>query len=126
MTVADLVVEKLKENGVDVVFGIPGSTNGPIVSAIGKKNIRFVLVRNEQSAINAAAGYAKISGKIGVAVIISGPGILNAYPGIVNSFLECIPVLCIVGDISTINKKNSSFQNIDLNKYNTVQDKMLT
>ena len=114
MTNADAIANSLLQYGVKTVFGIPGQVIAPLVTSLGKHKIKFVLTRHEQNAVHAAAGYARATGKIGVALVISGPGILNAITGLVNSYYDCIPLICIVGEISNKTRKLSFYQNINI------------
>lgn len=98
---ADVLVEILLEQGVDTVFGLPGGTVAPIFDALlGRPEIKVVITKHEMSAMFAAAAYARISGKLGVVLVTSGPGVLNAVTGLATAGLDGAPVLLIAGEVS--------------------------
>lgn len=97
---ADLIVEALADAGVEVVFGLPGGPIAPIHDALLEfPEIRTVTTRHEAGAIFAAAGYAQATGKLGVVVVTSGPGILNAMTGLASAYCDGLPVLVISGEV---------------------------
>ncbi len=100
MTGAEMVVEALKDQGVEILFGYPGGAVLPIYDAIFHQNkLRHVLVRHEQGAAHAAEGYARSTGKVGVLLVTSGPGATNAITGLTDALLDLIPLVCITGQV---------------------------
>jgi len=114
LTGAEIFVECLKREGVDIVFGYPGGAVLPIYDEIFKKNyFRHILVRHEQAALHAANGYARVSGKCGVALVTSGPGATNAVTGLADSLADSIPTVCFSGQVPTHLIGNDAFQEAD-------------
>ncbi len=114
MTGADMVVQALKDQGVEVVFGYPGGAVLPIYDAIFQQNeIRHILVRHEQGAVHMAEGYARSTGKVGVALVTSGPGATNAVTGLVDALMDSIPILVISGQVPTFMIGTDAFQEAD-------------
>lgn len=114
MTGAQMVVQALKDQGVDVVFGYPGGAVLPIYDEIFQQNaIRHILVRHEQAAIHAAEGYARSTGKVGVAIVTSGPGATNAVTGLTDALMDSIPILVLSGQVPTFMIGNDAFQEAD-------------
>ncbi|MGL4320837.1 MAG: thiamine pyrophosphate-binding protein, partial [Paracoccaceae bacterium] len=114
MTGADMVVQALKDQGVEVVFGYPGGAVLPIYDAIFQQNdIRHILVRHEQGAVHMAEGYARSTGKIGVALVTSGPGATNAVTGLTDALMDSIPILVISGQVPTFMIGTDGFQEAD-------------
>jgi len=114
MTGAQMVIEALLAQGVDTIFGYPGGAVLPIYDEIFKqKKIRHVLVRHEQGALHAAEGYARSTGKVGVALVTSGPGATNAVTGLTDALLDSIPVVCITGQVPTFLIGTDAFQEAD-------------
>ena len=102
MTGAEMIVEALKDQGVEQVFGYPGGSVLPIYDAIfGQNQVRHILVRHEQGAAHAAEGYARSTGKVGVLLVTSGPGATNAVTGLTDALLDSIPLVCITGQVPT-------------------------
>jgi acetolactate synthase-1/2/3 large subunit len=111
---AEMVVEALKDQGVDVVFGYPGGAVLPIYDAIFHQNsVRHILVRHEQGAAHAAEGYARSSGKVGVLLVTSGPGATNAVTGLTDALMDSIPLVCITGQVPTHLIGSDAFQECD-------------
>lgn len=111
---AELLLDALEEQGVEVIFGYPGGAVLPIYDALhGRDTIRHVLVRHEQGAVHAAEGYARSTGKIGVVVVTSGPGATNAVTGLADAFLDSIPVVCISGQVARPLIGTDAFQECD-------------
>jgi acetolactate synthase I/II/III large subunit len=100
--------------GVDVVFGYPGGAILPAYDALRKFPIRHVLVRHEQGAAHMADGYARASGKVGVAVATSGPGATNLVTGIATAMLDSVPMVCITGQVSSKVLGTDAFQEVDI------------
>ncbi|HLH10259.1 MAG TPA: acetolactate synthase 3 large subunit [Methylovirgula sp.] len=114
MTGAEMIVQALKDQGVEVVFGYPGGAVLPIYDAIFHQNeLRHVLVRHEQGAAHAAEGYARSSGKVGVLLVTSGPGATNAITGLTDALLDSIPLVCITGQVPTHLIGSDAFQECD-------------
>ena len=114
MTGARMVVQALKDQGVDVVFGYPGGAVLPIYDEIFQQNdIRHILVRHEQGAIHMAEGYARSTGKVGVALVTSGPGATNAVTGLTDALMDSIPLVVLSGQVPTFMIGTDGFQEAD-------------
>jgi acetolactate synthase-1/2/3 large subunit len=114
MTGAKMVVQALKDQGVDVVFGYPGGAVLPIYDEIFQQNdIRHVLVRHEQGAVHAAEGYARSTGKPGCVLVTSGPGATNAVTGLTDALLDSIPIVVLTGQVPTFMIGSDAFQEAD-------------
>ncbi|MGO4914994.1 acetolactate synthase 3 large subunit [Pseudogemmobacter sp. W21_MBD1_M6] len=114
MTGAKMVVQALKDQGVDVVFGYPGGAVLPIYDEIFQQNdIQHILVRHEQGAVHAAEGYARSTGKPGVVLVTSGPGATNAVTGMVDALMDSIPLIVLTGQVPTFMIGNDAFQEAD-------------
>lgn len=114
MTGAKMVMEAFKEEGVEVVFGYPGGAVLNIYDEIYKQNyFNHILTRHEQAALHAADGYARASGKVGVAIITSGPGFTNAVTGIATAYTDSIPLVVISGQVPITQIGTDAFQEID-------------
>jgi len=114
MTGAKMVVQALKDQGVDVVFGYPGGAVLPIYDEIFQQNdIRHVLVRHEQGATHAAEGYARSTGKPGVVLVTSGPGATNAVTGLTDALMDSIPIVVLTGQVPTFMIGTDGFQEAD-------------
>ena len=111
---AKMVTESLKEEGVDVVFGYPGGAIMNVYDEIYKQSFfQHILTRHEQAAIHAAEGYAKSTGKVGVAIVTSGPGFTNAVTGLADAYMDSIPLVVISGQVPTTIIGTDGFQEID-------------
>src|SRR6187399_3675290 len=99
MRAVDALMECLKAEGVDVVFGLPGGANIPTYDALFDAGIRHVLVRHEAGGGHAAEGYAKATGKVGVCLATSGPGATNVVSAIADAFMDSIPLVAITGQV---------------------------
>jgi acetolactate synthase-1/2/3 large subunit len=111
---AELLLDALEEQGVDVIFGYPGGAVLPIYDALYRRNsIRHILVRHEQGALHAAEGYARSTGKVGVALVTSGPGATNAVTGLTDALLDSIPLVCITGQVARALIGTDAFQECD-------------
>ena len=109
-----MVVQALKDQGVDTVFGYPGGAVLPIYDEIFLQNdIRHILVRHEQGAVHAAEGYARSTGKIGVALVTSGPGATNAVTGLTDALMDSIPIIVLTGQVPTFMIGSDAFQEAD-------------
>ena len=114
MTGAEMVVEALKDQGVEMVFGYPGGAVLPIYDAIFHQNkLRHILVRHEQGAAHAAEGYARSTGKVGVLLVTSGPGATNAITALTDALMDSIPLVCITGQVPTHLIGSDAFQECD-------------
>lgn len=114
LTGAEMIVEALKAEGTEVVFGYPGGAVLHIYDALYKApELKHVLVRHEQGAIHAADGYARASGKVGVALVTSGPGLTNAVTGIATAYADSIPMVVISGQVPSALIGNDAFQEVD-------------
>ncbi len=113
-TVAQIVWEMLSPEGVEVVFGIPGGAIMDTYHHLGDYDIRHVLVRHEQGAAHAADGYARASGRIGVAIATSGPGVTNLITCIATAMLDSSPIVCIEGQTPTSLIGSDAFQEADI------------
>ena len=114
MTGAEMIVEAMKDQGVEHVFGYPGGAVLPIYDALfGQNQVRHVLVRHEQGAAHAAEGYARSTGKVGVLLVTSGPGATNAITGLTDALMDSIPLVCITGQVPTHLIGSDAFQECD-------------
>ncbi|MEE9453939.1 MAG: acetolactate synthase 3 large subunit [Paracoccaceae bacterium] len=114
MTGAQIVIQALKDQGVDTVFGYPGGAVLPIYDELFQQNeIRHILVRHEQGATHAAEGYARATGKPGVVLVTSGPGATNAVTGMTDALLDSIPMIVLCGQVPTFMIGNDAFQEAD-------------
>jgi acetolactate synthase-1/2/3 large subunit len=114
MRAVDAVMECLKAEGVDVVFGYPGGANLPTYDAFVDAGIRHVLVRHEAGGGHAATGYAKATGKVGVALGTSGPGATNLVTPIMDAMMDSVPVVFITGQVRTELLGTDGFQEADI------------
>ena len=110
---AHALVEALKKEKVEVIFGIPGGAIMPVYDVLKDSGIRHILARHEQSAAHMADGYARASGKVGVAMATSGPGTTNLVTGIANAYMDSIPVVAITGQVPTHQLGTDAFQETD-------------
>ncbi len=114
LTGAEIIIRCLKAEGVEFVFGYPGGAVLHIYDAIFRqKDVRHILVRHEQGAIHAADGYARATGKPGVALVTSGPGVTNAVTGIATAHMDSIPLVVLTGQVSTPAIGQDAFQECD-------------
>ena len=114
MNGSEMIVHCLTELGVEVIFGYPGGAVLPIYDALFKQNnIRHILVRHEQGALHAAEGYARSTGRVGVALVTSGPGATNSVTGLADALMDSIPLVCLTGQVPTHMIGNDAFQEAD-------------
>ena len=114
MTGAEMVIQALIDQGVEDIFGYPGGAILPIYDEIYQQDkIRHILVRHEQGAGHAAEGYARSTGKVGVALVTSGPGATNMVTALTDALLDSIPVVCLTGQVPTHLIGNDAFQECD-------------
>ena len=116
LTGAQIVIECLKEQGVDTVFGYPGGTILNIYDELYKhsKEIRHILTSHEQGASHAADGYARVTGKVGVCLATSGPGSTNLVTGIATAYMDSVPLVAITANVAVSLLGRDSFQEIDI------------
>ena len=116
LTGSEIVIECLKEQKVDTVFGYPGGTILNIYDALYKHSdeIHHVLTSHEQGAAHAADGYARATGKVGVCMATSGPGATNLVTGIATAYMDSIPVVAITANVGTNLLGKDSFQEVDI------------
>src|SRR4026208_674820 len=111
---AEILRECLVREGVEVVFGYPGGANMPIYDAMLSYPVHHVLVRHEPGAAPMADGYARASGKVGVAIATSGPGATNLVTGIATAMMDSIPIVCITGQVPEALIGSDAFQETDV------------
>ncbi len=111
---AQAVLESLKKEGVDVVFGYPGGAVLTLYDELYKMNFRHILTRHEQGAVHAADGYARATGKVGVVFATSGPGATNLVTGIATAAIDSVPLVCITGQVGNPYIGKDSFQEADV------------
>ena len=115
MNGADAILRSLEAEGVDVMFGIPGGAIMPTYDAMARgTTVRHVLCRHEQGAGHAAEGYARASGKVGVAIATSGPGATNLVTPIADAWMDSTPLVCITGQVRTTLIGTDAFQECDI------------
>ncbi|TCP63320.1 acetolactate synthase large subunit [Rhodovulum bhavnagarense] len=114
MTGAKMVVQALRDQGVEVIFGYPGGAVLPIYDELFMQSeIQHILVRHEQGAVHMAEGYARSTGKPGVVLVTSGPGATNAVTGITDALMDSIPLVVLTGQVPTFMVGNDAFQEAD-------------
>src|SRR5437879_6331680 len=114
LTGAEIIWATLVGEGVTEVFGYPGGAILPAYDALRKFPIRHILVRHEQGAVHMADGYARASGRVGVAIATSGPGATNLVTGIATAMMDSVPLVCITGQVSSKVLGSDAFQEIDI------------
>ena len=114
MNGAQAMVKCLENEGVEVVFGYPGVAICPFYDSILESDIRTVLVRSEQNAAHAASGMARVTGKVGVCAVTSGPGATNLITGVATAFADSIPLVCITGQVNSELIGSDVFQEADI------------
>lgn len=120
ITGAEALMRSLKQQGVDTIFGYPGGAIMPVYDALydytrgEKKAFEHVLVRHEQAATHAAEGYARVSGKVGVTLVTSGPGVMNTITGLADAMMDSTPIVIIAGQVGTPVLGTDAFQEVDL------------
>lgn len=114
LTGAEIVVQSLKDEGVKLVFGYPGGAALHIYDAFySQEDVRHILVRHEQGATHAADGYARATGKTGVVLVTSGPGVTNTITGIATAYMDSIPMVVLAGQVPTHLIGDDAFQEVD-------------
>jgi len=111
---AEIVLRCVRAEGVDLVFGYPGGAIMPLYDALDGSGIRHVLTRHEQGAAFAAEGYARVTGKVGVAIATSGPGATNLVTGIADAKMDSVPLVCITGQVRSAMIGTDAFQETDV------------
>ncbi len=111
---AEIVLQCLRAEGVDLAFGYPGGAIMPLYDALDGSGIRHVLTRHEQGAVFAAEGYARVTGKVGVAIATSGPGATNLVTGIADAKMDSVPLVCITGQVRSAMIGSDAFQETDV------------
>jgi len=111
---ANILIESLIREGVEVIFGYPGGTVIPIFDCLYDAPIKFILTRHEQAAAHAADGYARSTGKVGVCLSTSGPGATNLITGIATAHMDSVPMIAITGQVKTSLIGNDAFQEADV------------
>lgn len=113
---SEAIVRCLIEEGVDIIYGYPGGAIMPVYDELYKyqDKIHHVLTRHEQGATHAAQGYARISGKVGVAIATSGPGATNLITGIADAQIDSTPMVCITGQVASHLLGSDAFQETDI------------
>jgi acetolactate synthase-1/2/3 large subunit len=114
LTGAEILCQSLEHLGVKHVFGYPGGAILPVYDALGKSRLHHILVRHEQGATHMADGYARASGRVGVAMATSGPGATNMVTGIATAMLDSSPIVCITGQVGSKLLGSDAFQEIDI------------
>lgn len=112
---AEILIESLVREGVEVIFGYPGSAVINIFDELYQNSqIRLIWTRHEQGAVHAADGYARSTGKVGVCLATSGPGATNLVTGIATAYMDSVPLVIITGQVSTSLLGRDSFQEVDI------------
>lgn len=115
LTGSEIVIQALKDQGVDVMFGLPGGVLLPLYDALFKQNeLRHILVKHEQAAVHAAEGYARSTGKVGTVLVTSGPGATNTVTGLVDAMMDSVPLVCLTGQVPSSLIGNDAFQEADI------------
>jgi len=113
-TGAEILLQTLEEEGVDIIFGYPGANTLPINDGLLKNPISHYLMRHEQATAHAADGYARVTGKVGVCLSTSGPGATNLVTGIATAFMDSTPLVALTGQVSTGFLGSDAFQETDI------------
>lgn len=111
---SQIVLDCLRAEGVDLVFGYPGGAIMPLYDALDGSGVRHILTRHEQGAVFAAEGYARSTGKVGVAMATSGPGATNLITGIADAKMDSVPLVCITGQVRSALIGTDAFQETDV------------
>jgi len=114
LTGSEILLESLKKEEVEVIFGYPGGSVLPIFDKLYDADVRFILTRHEQGAAHAADGYARATGKVGVCMATSGPGATNLVTGIATAYMDSVPIVAITGQVKTHLIGNDAFQEADV------------
>lgn len=114
MSGAEAILECLKLEGVEIIFGLPGGVLLPLYDALYDSDIRHILVRHEQAAAHAADGYARATGRVGVCLATSGPGATNLVTGIATAYMDSVPLVAMTGQVPTNLIGKDAFQEADI------------
>ena len=114
LTGAQILMEVLKEESVESIFGYPGGAIIDIYDELAKTDIDHVLVRHEQAAVHSADGYARASGQVGVCLVTSGPGVTNTVTGIASAYMDSVPIVILSGQVPKALIGNDAFQEVDI------------
>ncbi|MEW6183007.1 MAG: biosynthetic-type acetolactate synthase large subunit [Bacillota bacterium] len=114
ITVGEAVIRCLEKEGVELIFGYPGGAVLPVYDALYGAKITHVLVRNEQGAVHAANGYARVTGRVGVCFATSGPGATNLVTGIATAYMDSVPIVLFTGQVPTAQVGTDAFQEVDI------------
>ncbi len=114
LTGAQILIECLKREEVDCIFGLPGGAILPTFDALYDSGLKFILVRHEQGASHMADGYARATGRVGVCLVTSGPGATNTVTGLATAFMDSVPLVCITGQVATHVIGSDAFQEADV------------
>jgi len=114
ITGSQAIIKCLQEEGIDTIFGFPGGAVIDLYDELMDSDIRHILVRHEQGAVHAADGYARATGKVGVALLTSGPGATNGVTGIATAYLDSIPLVVLTGQVPRALIGNDAFQEVDI------------
>ncbi len=114
LTGAEILIQCLKKEGVHTIFGYPGGVVLNVYDELFKSDIKHILVRHEQAAVHAADGFARASGRVGVALVTSGPGATNTVTGLATAYMDSIPIVVISGQVPTALIGNDAFQEADI------------
>ena len=116
ITGAEALIRSLENEGVETLFGYPGGAIMPVYDALydHKKTLNHILVRHEQGAVHAAQGYARVSGKIGCAIVTSGPGAMNTITGVADAMIDSTPMVVICGQVGASFLGTDAFQEVDV------------
>src|SRR6516164_9368244 len=111
---AQIVLDCVRAEDIDLVFGYPGGAIMPLYDALEGSGVRHILTRHEQGAVFAAEGYARSTGKVGVAMATSGPGATNLVTGIADAKMDSVPLVCITGQVRSALIGTDAFQETDV------------
>jgi len=114
LTGAQILMQVLREEGVNNIFGYPGGAIIDIYDELAKTDIDHVLVRHEQAAVHSADGYARASGQVGVCLVTSGPGVTNTVTGIASAYMDSVPIVILSGQVPKALIGNDAFQEVDI------------
>ena len=116
ITGAEALMRSLVHEGVQTLFGYPGGAIMPVYDALydHRQDLNHILVRHEQGAVHAAQGYARVSGKVGVAIVTSGPGATNTVTGVADAMIDSTPIVVICGQVGTAMLGTDAFQEVDV------------
>ncbi|MFA6309546.1 MAG: biosynthetic-type acetolactate synthase large subunit [Clostridia bacterium] len=114
MTGAQAIIKAFEAENVEIVFGLPGAAICPFYDAVTESKIKNILIRQEQAAVHAASGYARVTGKVGVCIATSGPGATNLVTGIATAHMDSIPIVAITGQVLLAHIGKDAFQEADI------------